>query len=77
MLLRPAAPVLRVASFSRLHVALPPLFRRQLSTAVETMDKLNTTSRLTELRALMKERNIHVYSEQCPGSNLPASPTNI
>lgn len=27
------------------------------------MDKVDTTVRLTELRALMKERNIHVYSK--------------
>ena len=37
---------------------------RRLSTvSPNAMEKVDTTSRLTKLRALMKERQVHVYSE--------------
>lgn len=40
-----------------------PLFFHTSSTPIADMDKVNTTSRLSKLRALMKERNIDVYGE--------------
>lgn len=42
------------------HLSAPSLARRYSDA---TMTKVNTTSRLTELRRLMAEKDVHVYSK--------------
>lgn len=37
------------------------IHRRVYSLTVVEMEKIDTTSRVSKLRGLMKERNIHVY----------------
>lgn len=42
-------------------LAFSPLTQVTRPFSTEAMDKVNTTARLTKLRSLMKERNVHVY----------------
>ncbi|EWZ38335.1 xaa-Pro aminopeptidase [Fusarium oxysporum Fo47] len=58
MLFQTATSLLRSAP-RRLAAASRLSSRRWISS--ETMTKLDTTSRLTRLRGLMKERNVHIY----------------
>jgi Xaa-Pro aminopeptidase len=66
MLLR---PLTRVSLATAYVVARPPTLylralysARTLRTAVDDMEKVNTTQRLAELRKLMKQHQVDVYS---------------
>jgi Xaa-Pro aminopeptidase len=43
---------------------------RTLRTAVDDMEKVNTTQRLAELRRLMKQHQVDVYSAHPSGSHI-------
>jgi hypothetical protein len=49
-----------------------PLFFHSSSTPIAAMDKVDTSARLTKLRALMQERKVDVYSKYpSSGSKFP------
>lgn len=47
--------------WSRLGQVVQPLFHRSSSTATMAVDNIDTSSRLSKLRGIMRDRDVHVY----------------